>query len=51
MCGGYKIGINLKVGMSLIVDKINIFTLSNKSHRMVGYRIEIIDILYPNNGI
>ena len=31
--------------------QINIFTLSIKSNRMVRYQIEIIDILYPNNGV
>ena len=30
---------------------VAIFTLSIKSNRMVGYRIEIIHILYPNNGL
>ena len=30
---------------------IDIFTLSIKSNRMVGYWIEIIDILNPNNGV
>ena len=29
----------------------DIFTLSIKSNRMVGYCIEIIDILYPDNGV
>ena len=50
----YKVYINVCVlsvfilGMSSIVD---IFTLSIKSNRMVGYRFEIIDILNPNNGV
>ena len=33
------------------IDKTNIITLSIKSNRMVGCRIEIIDILYPNNDV
>ena len=36
------------VGMLSIVD---IFTLSIKLNRKVGYRIKIIDILYPNNAV
>ena len=31
--------------------QIDIFTLSIKSNRIVGYRIELIDILYLNNDV
>ena len=40
------------IGMSSIVDKSTIISnRNNQSNRLVGYRIEIINVLYPNNGV
>ena len=41
----------LFLGMSSIVDKSTFSLCQLNRNRMVGYRIVIINILYPNNGL